>query len=145
MYVRGHCLALSLLLGAVAACSGSNATGPSPASIVGTWQATKVQYVSTTGLGTVDLVAQGGTATLVLDADHTFQYTCTPAGKPAEVLTGTWDVSDVLTLSMSPTNEMQFDASLSGNTLTLTGAYRDYDFNNDGMGEPARLNMTLTH
>jgi hypothetical protein len=144
MYVRVHSLALSFLLSVLAACSGSTA-GPSPASIVGTWQASKVQYVSTTGLGTVDLIAQGGSATLELNADHTFRYTCTPAGKPAEVLTGTWDVSDVLSLSMSPTNEMQFDASLSGNTLTLTGAYRDYDFNNDGMGEPARLNMTLTH
>lgn len=142
MYVRGHALALNVLLGAVAAC-GNNAAGPSAASIVGNWQATKVQYVSTTGLGTVDVIAEGGTATLVLHADGTFEYTCALGATVIEDLTGDWDVSDGLTLSMSATNKMQFDVSLSGNTLTLTGAYREYDFNDDSIREPARLDLTL--
>ena len=90
MYLRGHALALSLAFCAVAACGGNKTTGPSPGSIAGTWRATRVQYVSTTGLGTVDVIAQGGTATLVLNADQSFQYTCAVAG---EFLIGTWDVS----------------------------------------------------
>ena len=50
----------------------------------------------------------------------------------------------MLTLNMGSNNQMQFDATLSGNTLTLTGADRDYDLNDDGMPEPAKLNLTLT-
>ncbi len=141
MRATGHALAISLLLATVAACGGDKATGPSATSIVGTWQAIHVQYLSTTGLGTVDVIAQGGSATLVLNADQTFQYTCAAAG---EFLTGTWDVSDGLTLAISPTNKMQFDASLAGNTLTLSGADREYDFNSDGVREPAKLSITLT-
>ena len=142
MYTGRHALALSIVLGAVAACKNDKATGPSPTSIVGTWQATKVQYVSTTGLGSVDVVAQGGSATLVLNSDQTFSFTCSKCWSD-KLLTGTWSVTDVLTLKMGTNNEMQFDATLSGDALSLTGADRDYDFNSDGKGEPGKLNIAL--
>lgn len=143
MFTIKRMLTVGLLLGAAVSCK-KDATGPSPASITGTWQATKVEYVSTTGLGAFDVVAHGGSATLTLNADKTFTYLCTLGAKTVENLAGTWDVTDVLTLSMGPNNQMQFDAALKGNTLTLSGADRDYDLNNDGLGEPAKLNLTLT-
>lgn len=144
MFTARRFLALATVLGGAISCGGENSAGPSPSSITGTWQATKVEYVSTTGLGTVDVVALGGSATLVLNADQTFTYVCTLGATTIEDLTGTWDTSDGLTLSMSATNKMQFDASLSGNTLTLAGADRGYDFNDDDVWEPAKLNLTLT-
>ena len=37
--------------------------------------------------------------------------------------------------------EMQFAYSLSGNTLTLTGADAEWDFDSDGAAEPAKLDV----
>lgn len=142
MFARKRMLGLGLVFGVVVACS-KEATAPSADSIIGTWTATRVQYASTTGLGTVDVIALGGTATLVLNEDGTFQYYCALGSKTIENVVGTWDVSDGLTLAISPTNKMQFDASLSGNTLTMTGADRGYDFDDDNELEDAKLSMTL--
>ncbi len=143
MAARVRTLSLGVLIGVLSACS-KESTAPSAESIVGTWSATKVQYASTTGLGTVDVIALGGTATLVLNQDMTFHYYCALGQKTIENIVGTWDVSDGLTLTISPTNKMQFDASLSGNTLTMSGADRSYDFDNDNELEDAKLSMTFT-
>lgn len=143
MFTTRRILTLGLLLGGAISCK-SDSTGPSAASITGIWQATKVEYVSTTGLGSFDVVDHGGSATLMLNTDKTFSYLCTLGTDTVENLTGTWDVTDVLTLNMGPNNQMQFDASLARDTLTLTGADREYDLNDDGMREPAKLNLTLT-
>ena len=78
----------------------------------------------------------------MLNFDQTFGFTCAQCWSD-KLIGGTWSVTDVLTLSMGTNNEMQFDATLSGNSLALTGADRDYDFNNDGKGEPGKLNITL--
>ncbi len=142
MTARMSTLGLGLLVGVLSTCS-KESTAPSAESIVGTWSATKVQYASTTGLGTVDVIALGGVGTLVLNEDRTFQFYCALGQKTIENVVGTWDVSDGLTLTISPTNKMQFDATLSGNTLTMTGADRGYDFDNDNELEDAKLSMTL--
>lgn len=143
MYTRRQIFAAALLLGAAISCK-KDSTGPSAASITGTWQATKVLYVSTTTLGSEDVIAEGGHATLALNADKSFGYLCILGADTIENIAGTWDASDGLTLNLGPNNQMQFDASLSGNTLTLAGADRDYDFNDDGNREPAKLSLTLT-
>ncbi len=66
------------------------------------------------------------------------------AGTPT-VVTGTWQVSaDVFTLAASgSTGTCQWDYTLSATTLTLTGANGEYDFNGDGVPEPAKWNMVL--
>ncbi len=141
-------LAVSLLVG-VAAC-GSSPSGPKEQSLVGTWAATSVQFVSTEGLGTVDVINDhGGTGTLVLNADHTFTFDCTDPGHQDIALTGTWETPEPGDLALhmpappGMTNEMDFSVSLSGNTLTLKGAHREYDFNGDGVPHEARLNLAL--
>lgn len=130
---------------AVAAACGSS-TGPAASDLVGTWHATRMQYVSTTGLGTVDIVAAGGTVTLVLNADSTYQLTVTPSGGSADVSAGTWSNSiDVMTVrETGMTGEMQFQMTYTATTLTLTGANTSYDFNGDGTEEAATLNVTFT-
>jgi len=93
---------LALGLGMAAACGGGDSVGPPKEQIVGSWAATKVEYVSTTGLGTVELIGAGGTATLVLNADNTWVFTYTPPGGTSEVQTGTYELNGDL-MKVTPT------------------------------------------
>lgn len=143
---KRECL-VALAVGAAAACGGGG--GPSPESLTGSWSATKAEIVQVSSPSTkVDLVAMGGTLSLVLTAAKTFTLTVSIPGEPVEQAKGTWSSSsDVLTLTYSlpgpPYGEMQFDMSLSGSTLTLLGASMSYDFNDDGVEEDGKANLTL--
>lgn len=122
----------------------SDDTGPSEGELTGSWLATKVELVSVANPATkIDLVALGATVRLVLAASNTYTLTLIVPGEPQEVQTGTWSASkDVLTLSDSD-GDQQFDMSLNGNTLILTGASGEFDFNDDGVDEAATVNVTL--
>jgi hypothetical protein len=126
-------------------CGSDKGTGPKSEEITGTWSATKDEYVSKSSAITVDLIAQGGTATLELRSDQTFEFTCTPAGKAPEVTTGTWSVgTDVF--RATPTGmswSWEWDFSLASGVLTLAGATAEYDCNNDGTPEDATWNLTF--
>jgi hypothetical protein len=136
-------------------CGGSDTTAPPEETLVGTWNATSVELVSMANpADRVDLVADLGAAvTLVLEADNNFTLTVTYTGEEPggpwgmnSVDSGTWSVTDVLTLQMSPTSEWQFEADLDagGNALTLTEADTSFDFGGDGTLEDADLSLELT-
>jgi hypothetical protein len=128
----------------IAAACGSG-TAPPVDDFLGTWHATKVEYVSTAGLGTVDLMTLGGAATLQLDADSTATLTITPAGGAPQVTTGTWSRSlDVFNFTVGPASGWSWDYALAGGVLTLTGADTSYDFDHDGTQDDAQFNLTLT-
>jgi hypothetical protein len=138
-------LSLLLFMGAALAC-GDDGVGPSADEIAGTWTATKVEYVSVSQpVRTVDLIAEGGTATLVLNAAGTYVFTLTPNAEPTVVDTGEWQLDgDIITLMPNWTSfEFQFDVALSGNTLTLSGADSEYDFDGDHQPDDAKLNLVL--
>ena len=123
-----------------------SSTGPSPQGLTGTWQATKAEYVSVANPSTkVDIVAQGSTVTLVLDTS-TFTLTITDPGKAPKVTTGTWtSTTDTMTLEPSGmSGGWTFDMTLSGNTLTLSGANVLFDFGGTGTVQDAKLNLVLT-
>jgi Lipocalin-like domain len=140
--------ALILLAGAaflsITAC-GSNPTAPDPKTLVGTWNATKAEFVSIANSSTKeDIVAGGSTVKLVLSAS-TFVFTITDPGQAGQVATGTWSASsDVMTLTWSTgfSGESQFDFSLSGDRLTMTGGHVPHDFT-VGNFEEALLNLIL--
>lgn len=142
MTTQSSGLTIALAL-ALAACG---STAPSASDVVGTWHATRVQYVSTTGLGTVDLIASGGTATLTLSADSTYEFRVTPTGGAEVVSSGTWSMSiDVMTVRETGVmGEMQFDMVVTASTLTLGGASAEFDFNGDGTDDPATVNLAFT-
>jgi hypothetical protein len=127
-------------------CGEKNA-GPAVSDILGTWQATKDEYVSHAAPHTaVDLVANGGTAVLVLRADSTLVLTETPAVGLPMVLNGTWELTTDL-MRVHPQGMSWYwvwDVAFSGNTLTLTGADKDYDCDGDGTSEAADWNLALT-
>lgn len=119
----------------------SDDTGPSEDELVGTWNATKLEFVG--GGLTVDAIAAGATLRMVLRDDQTYTVTIGFPGEPAETETGTWSASkDVLTLSDSD-GDMQFDMSLNGTTLKLTNADGEFDVDDDGDDDPVKINLTL--
>jgi hypothetical protein len=137
-------LAMVIVAGATG-CGGDDSTGPSPTDITGAWQATKAEFVSRATGAAVELVASGGSATLVLGADHSFLLTASPVGRPAEVTMGTWKLEgDVMTVTPAGMPfSLQFDVAFSGDRLSLTGAHVEYDVNDDGRDEEAVLNLEL--
>jgi hypothetical protein len=151
---RVSALAASVVVGV--ACGGGGSSGPSTSDLTGTWNATKVEFISTTGLGTVDLIASGATVTLVFNADHSFQYTVTPAAGGAQVMTGAWQMMGIDLMRITPTGGSWYwgwDLTLSGNTLHLScdgamdvnnGIHAGYDFNHDGVWEPAKWDLVFT-
>ncbi|HEX9894071.1 MAG TPA: hypothetical protein VGA78_09095 [Gemmatimonadales bacterium] len=144
--IRGAGLAALLLL---AACGGDDdGAGPSPSGLTGTWRATKVELVNVANpTEKVELVALGMVLTAELNANETCRITSTFPGQPEEVITGTWSSSsEVFTIRHSEggnTITWQFDWNLSGNTLTLSGADNELDFDGDDLGDPAKLNLVL--
>lgn len=137
---------LTTAVGVALAC-GDGGSGPSTTDIAGTWSMTKCEYVSTGGLGTVELIAAGGTGTVVFNEDHTMTATVTVPGDPPYVFDGTWEVDGIDLMRIHPAGQSwywAFDMNLSGHTLTLRNGSAGYDFNDDGLLEPARWNMTLT-
>jgi hypothetical protein len=134
-----------LVLLAMIAAGCSSGTAPPANDFVGTWQAAKVEYVSKTGMGTVDIITLGFSATLQLNADQTAVLTITPAGGAPQVTSGTWSNSiDVFNFTVGASNGWSWDYTLSGSTLTLTGADTSYDFDNNGTQDDADFNLTLT-
>ena len=143
---RARVVGIAGIIGVVGC--GSSSTGPSPESLTGTWNATQAQIVDiNNNANRVDLVTMGGTLQLVLDAGGTWTMTISmPGVLDDDVRWGNWTSTDVLTLSFDPAcgyyGEMQFDATLNGNTLTLTGGHTPYDFNGDGIANEEGI-MTL--
>ena len=132
---------------AAAACSGGSPAAPSPQTLAGTWNATRAEFVSASNSSLrVEVIAQGTTIVLTLDAAGTYTRRSTPASGPAETETGTWSASsDVLTLRPTGiSGDTQFNMTLSGNTMTLSGGHVLFDINNDNQDEETILSMTLT-
>ncbi len=126
---------------AVVACGGGSSSTPD---LVGTWSASKYEFVSTSSTTRVELISQGVSATLVLKADRSYEVIVRSPGQPDETISGAWSNSaDVLTLRESGrSGEQQFQYTLSGNILTLSGANAEYDFDGDGTMEEAKLNVS---
>ncbi len=147
------------------ACGGDGGSGPSPSDLAGTWQASSVQYVSSTGLGTVDIVAGGATVTLVLGSNGSFDLTIVQAGVQNGTFSGTYAMNGVDLMVVHPGGGPSYfplEFSRSGNTITLAcgpstgagggdncafclkpGMQNGYDFNHDGTLEHATWRLTL--
>ena len=147
-YTTGLMLVTAIAAGA--ACGGGDGgSGPNPSAITGTWQLTKVLFVSQANpTQSVDLIADvGATATLTLNADNSFAFVVTPPPPaPVETTTGTWSLGgQVLTIVRDGfSGNVQFDVTLTGQTLRLVGGHVDFDVNGDGTDEPAILTLEGT-
>jgi len=146
MRIRSLSAACCLSILALAACGKDDPTGPKNEEITGTWNATKVEYVGKTSAVTVDLIAEGATATLVINADNSFEYVLTPSGGVQEVTGGTWELDSEL-FRATPSGmswSWEWTVTLVTGTLTLAGAGAEYDCDHDGTPEDAVWNLVLT-
>ncbi len=147
-YTKGLML-VAAIAGGAACGGGDGGSGPNATDVTGTWQLTKVLFVSQANpTQSVDLIADvGATATLTLNADKSFTFVVTPPPPAAvETTTGTWSLGgQVLTIVRDGfSGNVQFDITLTGQTLRLVGGHVDFDVNNDGTDEPAIMTIEGT-
>lgn len=143
-----------LILSAVAAvlstaACGLNPAGPHPKNITNiTWSATKAEFTSVADANKkVDIIAQGGWLRVVFDEAGSFTLRISESGGAEEESAGDWSVSsDVMTWFWRSrySGQTQFDYSLNGDTMTLTGGHIPFDFT-PGTFEEATLNLILTN
>ena len=140
-------LFLALLLPIAASCGGDDPTGPTDSNLIGTWDATVIEIVSVADPAvSVELIALGGSRRLVLQDQADFGLSVGIPDNGTEFGNGTWSSTDILTLNFGDGDiqgTWQFDFDLNGDTLTLTGADVEYDFDENGTEDPAKLNLTL--
>lgn len=148
-------------------CSGGG-DAPSADQLAGTWTATKVAYSSSTGLGAVDIVPLGGSATLVFGSNDTLQFTLRqPSGTTGSFAATYASSVDLFSVTITsgdgvPGVNFGWAFSLSGNVMRLScgpgtgtgssdncafvlggGMRNGFDFNGDGTLEPATWIISL--
>jgi hypothetical protein len=109
--------------------------------LIGTWNATEFVFSDFGDPVTdFDVLAEGGSVTMVIRADGTFTLTFTIGGLEPDVVDGTWDLQgdDVLILTEEgEVDGLALEISLDGTTLTVYSDDVEFDF---GDGEiPAQL------
>lgn len=148
MHRTSRTLLLGVLIPLLVACADDDdLTGPVNNNLVDTWDATAIQLVSVANPGeSVDLISRGANGRLVLQSNGDFGLSIGIPGEPTEFGNGTWSSTDVLKLDFGEGDiqgTWQFDINLNGNTLQLTGADSEWDFDDNGTEDPAKLNLTL--
>lgn len=145
--MRGKRVILAgLVSGLVAACSGDS-TGNSIPNIVGTWRATKFEFVSVANAATrIDLIAAGGTGTVVISSNGSFSTTLTAPGSSPIVSTGTYvETATTLTVTITnppPTQVLNFTMAVSGSAMVLSGAQTTFDFGSGSVTAYVNINLT---
>lgn len=138
--------ALALIL--ISACSDS--TGVEVDDLAGVWTAQSLVFTSVADPQlSVDLVvSEGAAATLTLgeDATYTLVITFTQFPDENENEAGTYVVTgSTLTLSLNGTGSPEpFTIVRDGDTMTLTATDDEFDFDDNGVDEPAIMVITLT-
>jgi hypothetical protein len=143
--MRGRTAVATMTVMALSACG--DGTGVEESDFVGTWDATSLEYTNAADPNqTVDVIDLGATFVITMEADGTFSATITIPGEVPEPMTGTWSVNlgdDFTIRETGVPGEMQFDYSLSGNTLTIIGGDTHFDFGDDDIEESAILDAVL--
>jgi hypothetical protein len=146
-------LLVALVAGSTSCAEESSPIGPSDtATLLGTWRATRAEFVSKQDANVrAEVVSQGGSLVLVIDAT-TCTWTFTRPGGAPFVATATWKVEteegeEVLSLSWTSgyMGDSQFTVTLSGDTLTIAEGHLPYDFTANGYSpeDDSRLSATL--
>lgn len=115
--------------------------------IAGTWQATRAFFsrAATGPAVAVEIVALGGTATLVIQTNGRFTFTTALPGETPNVTTGQLGFDEDLLVVIYDDEPDDFDffgIQFSGNNLSINGQ-GTYDFDDDGAEEAAFIELDL--
>lgn len=119
--------------------------GPDMRDFVGTWIATSIEFTNKADPSeTVDPIQQGGTATLTISANNsqngTFTFVTNFPGKPTKTTMGSLHFEDGFLIVVDdevPDDPLRFLFTKSDDRLTLQEEDSEFDFDNDGIVEPA--------
>lgn len=120
-------------------------TGISISDIQGNWTATRAVFdIAGTGASQrIDVVEEGGSVTLSIQANGRFTLSVTVPGRSAEVSTGQLGFDEdllVVTYDDDPDEEEFFGIQSTSTTLSINGS-AEFDFDGDGTEEPARAEL----
>ena len=120
--------------------------GTSVGQLVGTWEGTKLLFISTPSqTDTVDVLADGGSLALTIEDDGSYSLGIALPDELPAVETGTLfiDGSRLILIGNSPMDDPAvFDFSRIADMLFLNGD-GEYDFDDDGEDDPARIEAEL--
>ncbi len=142
----------TIVLAAVLVVGCSDSTDPGNVSeddLAGVWTATQFLFTSTADPNvTLDMISQGGTFSLTINADGTYSEAGVFGGNPREVEngSGTYVIQGTNLMLTEDEDPEPFTVAfvLSGNTLTLSATDETFDFDEDGVEEAATLEIVLT-
>jgi len=145
--MKASSLGVALFVAVAVGCSDSdNSTGPaSPSDFVGDWLASS--YVVTNIANTSqseDLTALGMTLSITF-TETTYSGTANFTGEATETFSGTYTIEGNQ-LTLNETGQVETDTmtyALVGDTMTLSGLDEQYDFDGDGVEDPASFVMVL--
>jgi len=118
------------------------------ASLVGTWNATRFEFVADANSSvTADLIPMGASVVVTIQSSGRYTIDQSMPGQPNEHMQGMMTVSGG-TMTMvddnDPANNTVASYSVSGTTLTVLSTDETFDFNGDGVDENADLHATFT-
>jgi hypothetical protein len=115
--------------------------------LIGTWTATRLEFTGTASPHVkVDVIQEGGAFAITFFTDYRYESSLSRWNlDEPRARTGSWELADgaLLLIELAPASTMNFDAELSGESLTLTKGLVEYDFLGHGIFEAATLVAVL--
>ena len=121
-------------------------TLPNVSDIVGTWNATQFEFTNAADTTEkVDIIPLGGGLIWVVGSQATYSATIKFPGENPFVETGQIIAKTSTTILLLPSDgdSYSFNYSRVGNILTLINEHADFDFDDNGVDEPAILKIIL--
>lgn len=135
-------------LGGLLVGCGENPTELTLQNLAGTWSATKLEWTDNSNGNTFDLIANGGSFTIIVQETGAYTATFKLPGVPTETLTGTivitGDLLEIVDDSDPSRTITATTFTFTGDTITFTDPSNSFDFDFDQQPEAATLVGVLT-
>jgi len=121
--------------------------------LAGNWEATAAFFVRDSDSMSVDIIGDGGSSSISVQSNGKFTLTIDPEDRAAYTISGEmfWELFEGKYYFAIEWDDYTGDwdtygATLSGNTFVINGGFDtgEYDFNNDGTYESARIGFEFT-
>jgi len=121
--------------------------------LAGSWVATSASFVRDSDNLSVDIIADGGSSSITVQSSGKFTLTIDPADRAAYTISGEmfWELFEgnyffAITWDDYPGDWDTYGATLAGTTFSINGGFDtgEYDFNDDGTFESARIGFEFT-